>query len=95
MNLLLEYAYLRTLDINNDNVCQLLITADYLNIIGVLDLCCNYLTENLVPANCIGILRFAREHFCRGLEVDTYRYVMRNFVQVIKIKLEFDITISG
>ncbi|XP_043470677.1 kelch-like protein 10 [Leptopilina heterotoma] len=88
MNLLLEYAYLRTLDINNDNVCQILITADYLNIIGVLDLCCNYLTENLVPANCIGILRFAREHFCRGLEADTYRYVMRNFVQIAQKSLE-------
>ncbi|XP_014616695.1 PREDICTED: kelch-like protein 10 [Polistes canadensis] len=82
MNLLLEYAYLRSLDVNRDNVCQLLVTADYLSILGVLELCCEYLRQNLQPENCIGIVRFAREHFCKGLENDAYRYVMRHFVQV-------------
>ncbi|KAF3424065.1 hypothetical protein E2986_07162, partial [Frieseomelitta varia] len=82
MNLLLEYAYLRSINVNNENVCQLLVTADYLNILGVLDFCCEYLKQNLAPGNCISIMRFAREHFCKGLENDAYRYVMRHFVQV-------------
>ncbi|XP_012271071.1 kelch-like protein 10 [Orussus abietinus] len=82
MNLLLEYAYLRSLEVNRENVCQLLITADYLSILGVLDLCCDYLARNLAAENCIGVMRFAREHFCKGLESDAYRYVMRHFVQV-------------
>ena len=83
MNLLLEYAYLRSLEVKRKNVCQLLITADYLSILGVLDLCCDYLRENLAPENCIGVMKFAREHFCRGLEADAHRYVMRHFVQVL------------
>lgn len=83
MNLLLEYAYLRSINVNNENVCQLLVTADYLNILGVLDFCCEYLKQNLAPENCISIMRFAREHFCKGLENSAYRYVMRHFVQVI------------
>ncbi|XP_043590171.1 kelch-like protein 10 isoform X1 [Bombus pyrosoma] len=82
MNLLLEYAYLRSINVNNENVCQLLVTADYLNILGVLDFCCEYLKQNLAPENCISIMRFAREHFCKGLENSAYRYVMRHFVQV-------------
>ncbi|XP_047370255.1 kelch-like protein 10 isoform X3 [Vespa velutina] len=82
MNLLLEYAYLRSLDVNRDNVCELLVTADYLSILGVLEICCEFLRQNLAPENCIGIMRFAREHFCKGLENDAYRYVMRHFVQV-------------
>lgn len=87
MNLLLEYAYLRSINVNNENVCQLLVTADYLNILGVLDFCCEYLKQNLAPENCISIMRFAREHFCKGLENSAYRYVMRHFVQVITLSL--------
>ncbi|CAK9832872.1 Kelch-like protein 10 [Anthophora retusa] len=82
MNLLLEYAYLRSINVNNENVCQLLVTADYLNILGVLDLCYEYLKQNLAPENCISVMRFAREHFCKALENSAYRYVMRHFVQV-------------
>ncbi|KAG7204994.1 hypothetical protein KM043_005379 [Ampulex compressa] len=88
MNLLLEYAYLRSIDVTGENVCQLLITADYLNILGVLELCCDYLRKNLAPDNCIGVVRFARDYFCKGLEAEAYRYVMRHFVQVAQTSKE-------
>nr|XP_031847034.1 kelch-like protein 10 isoform X2 [Nomia melanderi] len=82
MNLLLEYAYLRSINVNNENVHQLLITADYLNILGVLEICSEFLKQNLAPENCISVMRFAREHLCKGLENSAYCYVMRHFVQV-------------
>ncbi|XP_014216197.1 kelch-like protein 10 [Copidosoma floridanum] len=82
MNQLLEYAYLRTLDVKRDNVCQLLSSADYLSFLGVVELCCEYLRANLTPENCIGIMSFAKEHFCRGLEKNARLYIMRNFVKV-------------
>ncbi|XP_018371146.1 PREDICTED: kelch-like protein 10 isoform X4 [Trachymyrmex cornetzi] len=34
MNLLLEYAYLRSIDVSRENVCELLTTADYLSIVS-------------------------------------------------------------
>lgn len=79
---LLVYIYLRKLDINHDNVYSLLITADYLSILGVLDLCCKFLETNLTPKNCIGILNFARNHFCRELAANTWKFIMRNFSQI-------------
>ncbi|KAL1139483.1 hypothetical protein AAG570_006467 [Ranatra chinensis] len=82
MNALLEYAYLRKIHLNAENVSKMLTTADYLSILGVLDLCCEYLKENLRPENCIGILIFARDHFCKKLEESALMYVMRNFVEV-------------
>lgn len=83
MNILLEYAYLRTLDVKRENVCELLTKADYLSFSGVVDLCCDYLRANLSPENCIGIMCFAKEYFCEGLEKDARLYIMRNFVLVI------------
>ena len=82
MNHLLEYSYLRSLDVNPKNVCQLFITADYLSVFGVLDICREYLRKNLSPEICMRVLRFARDHFCRRLEQDTYQYIMRHFVLV-------------
>ncbi|KAJ9582804.1 hypothetical protein L9F63_022845 [Diploptera punctata] len=82
LTLILQYAYLRQVDISEENVCELLITADYLCVVGVLELCCEFLRNSLTVHNCIGIMRFAREYFCFGLEADARRFVMRNFVQV-------------
>ncbi|KAF7270132.1 hypothetical protein GWI33_016871 [Rhynchophorus ferrugineus] len=76
---LLVYVYLRKLDLNNENVYSVLIAADYLSILGALDLCCQYLELILSPTNCIGILAFARNHFCQDLAENCWKYIVRNF----------------
>ncbi|XP_058809482.1 kelch-like protein 10 [Phymastichus coffea] len=88
MNQLLDYAYLHRLDVNKANVCQLLVSADYLDVLGVLELCCDYLKRNLVPENCIGIMLFAREHFCQELEEAARRYICKNFVEIAETSSE-------
>jgi kelch-like protein 10 len=60
MKKILDYAYLKRVNINNDNVCELLVTSDYLCVEDVLELCCNFLKNTLDLENCIGIMRFAR-----------------------------------
>ncbi|KAJ8940240.1 hypothetical protein NQ318_016696 [Aromia moschata] len=85
---LLVYIYLRKLDINEDNVYNLLITADYLSILGVLQLCCEYLEKTLNPKTCIGVLVFARSHFCQELAGNTWKYIMRNFTEIASINDE-------
>ncbi|XP_030753239.1 kelch-like protein 10 isoform X2 [Sitophilus oryzae] len=76
---LLVYAYLRKLDLNDENVYSVLIAADYLSILGALDLCCKYLESTLKPTNCISILAFARSHFCQNLAESCWKYIVRNF----------------
>lgn len=58
--LLIEYAYLRRIDVTDTNVHELLMTADYLAFLGVLQLCCDHLRLALNPKNCLGIMMFAR-----------------------------------
>lgn len=79
---LLLYVYLRKLEINEDNVYSLLTTADYLSILGVLELCCKFLENILTPKNCIGVVLFAREHFCHELAANSWKYIMKNFTSI-------------
>ncbi|XP_018899627.2 kelch-like protein 10 isoform X1 [Bemisia tabaci] len=80
LKILIEYAYLRKVDINETNVSQLFATADYLAVHGVRNLCCSFLMRHMRPGNCIGIKQFAKDHFCKNLETAAHRFVMRNFV---------------
>ncbi|XP_073989181.1 kelch-like protein 10 isoform X2 [Rhodnius prolixus] len=84
LNALIEYAYLRKISINKSNVTQLLAASDYLAVLGVMELCCKFLKDELSPENCIGVLKYARDHFCKDLEKETFTYVMRNFPLVAK-----------
>jgi hypothetical protein len=47
-------------DIDEDNVCELLKTSDYLGMPGIVQLCCDFLKNNLDPENCIGVMLLAR-----------------------------------
>ncbi|KAJ8721599.1 hypothetical protein PYW07_002374 [Mythimna separata] len=87
--LLIEYAYLRRIDVTDTNVHELLMTADYLAFLGVLQLCCDHLRASLNPKNCLGIMMFARRVFCYKLEADGRRYLLRYFVTVATQSDEF------
>ncbi|CAA9994617.1 unnamed protein product, partial [Nesidiocoris tenuis] len=95
VNALLKYAYLRKIDVNFDNVSRLLATADYLAMTGVIELCCSFLKTELSSKNCIGILKYARDHFHKELEKYTFRYIMRNFVHIAQQSDEIlDLTVD-
>jgi kelch-like protein 10 len=68
-------------NINVENVCQLLESAGYLSVLGLLGLCRDFLRNMLAPENCTGIMRFARD-YCSGLEGDARSFVMSNSAQV-------------
>jgi hypothetical protein len=68
MSLILEYAYMRSVDINQENVCTLLVSANYFSVLGLFEFCCDFLKNMLTPENCIGIMLFARD-YSSSLEV--------------------------
>jgi kelch-like protein 10 len=82
MRSILDYIYVRSVDIRQENVCQLLVSADYLCVEELVELCCDFFRNMLDVENCIGIMRFAKAYFCSRLERDARCFVMRNFVEV-------------
>ena len=56
---LIRYMYTSHIDIKEDNVEDLLITARLLQLEKVVEACCSYLKKQLHPSNCLGIAAFA------------------------------------
>lgn len=53
-SLILDYAYTGTCNLNADNVEQLLPLADQFEVLGIVQLCCQFLLQELRPDNCLG-----------------------------------------
>jgi kelch-like protein 10 len=81
MRLLLAYSYKGNMDIDEENVCPLLVSADYLIVPDLLAICRDFLRSTLAIENHIGIMRFARVYYS-SLEGDARCFVVGNFVQV-------------
>lgn len=56
---IIDYAYLRSCDLTEENVFEILVIADYLALISLMDYCIDYLVDHLKPENCVNIMRFA------------------------------------
>ncbi|CAG9794036.1 unnamed protein product [Diatraea saccharalis] len=89
MNLILDYAYTGTCIVTAENVEYLLPYADQFDVVGVIQLCCQYLLQELRPHNCLGIFKFARYYFCGELEKKGKLYIRQNFSRILKECNEF------
>ena len=58
MELLIDFCYTTTITIEEDNVQQLLPAACLLQMSQVQQYCCEFLSKQLHPSNCLGKLKF-------------------------------------
>ncbi|KAL3285261.1 hypothetical protein HHI36_019371 [Cryptolaemus montrouzieri] len=86
---LLNYAYSGKCFVDEENVESLLKFADQYEVMGVVQLCCKFLLDEMCPANCLGILHFAGQYFCTKLMERGKLYVRQNFVDLLTESSEF------
>ncbi|KDR15171.1 kelch-like protein 10 [Zootermopsis nevadensis] len=79
---ILDFVYVGKVDIRSDNVRQLLVAAEYLCILDLNKLCCDFLKDATDVDNCIDIMHFARFHLCADLETEARRFLLYHFVEV-------------
>lgn len=90
MSLIIQHAYARSVQITEDNVCELLVAADQLLISGLTEACCKFLEANFSLQNCIGIWAFTeRFHSCTELHHKAEFYVLQHFQEVQQVSEEF------
>uniref|UniRef100_A0A7N8X2V7 Kelch-like protein 10 n=1 Tax=Mastacembelus armatus TaxID=205130 RepID=A0A7N8X2V7_9TELE len=83
MQLIIDFAYTGSVSVTEDNVQDLLLAADLLNVIEVVQTCSEFLGEQLCPENCIGIWQFTNICFSPELQCKAYSYIIDHFEEVV------------
>ncbi|KAM7384374.1 hypothetical protein PAMA_011635 [Pampus argenteus] len=94
MQLIIEFAYTGFVPVMEENVQELLLAADQLNVMEIVQTCCNFLEEQLCPKNCIGIWRFTKTFSSFELQRKAYRYIIEHFEDVISSKEFLQLTVQ-
>ncbi|KAH8246497.1 hypothetical protein KR038_005803 [Drosophila bunnanda] len=84
LELLIDYVYTATVEVNEDNVQVLLTAANLLQLNDVRDACCDFLQTQLDASNCLGIREFADLHACVELLNYAETYIEKHFNEVIQ-----------
>ncbi|CAI6357656.1 unnamed protein product [Macrosiphum euphorbiae] len=77
-----QYIYMRQIDINYENVMDIMRTADYLCIDGLVQLCHEFVVECLGPDNCVTVLQFADYYYFGELTNVAYKYIIKEFMTI-------------
>ncbi|XP_028255848.1 kelch-like protein 10, partial [Parambassis ranga] len=82
MELIIEFAYTGSVNVTESNARRLFMAADYLNIVKLVQICCNFFEKTLCPDNCIGIWQFTKTYHAPELHLKAFHYVLSHFGEV-------------
>ncbi|XP_035018043.1 kelch-like protein 10 [Hippoglossus stenolepis] len=86
MQIIIEFAYTGSVTVTKDNVHDLMVAADMLNIMGIIQACSNFISEHLCLQNCISIWQFTDICPSSELRCKAFHYIMEHFERAIKFK---------
>ncbi|NXS58172.1 KLH10 protein, partial [Brachypteracias leptosomus] len=89
MKLIIEYAYNGTVPVTADNVGSLLNAADYLNVMGIVRLCCQFLQSHLCLENCISTWKLTDTYYCPDLREAARVFILHHFKELVEVSTEF------
>ncbi|XP_071653553.1 kelch-like protein 5 [Temnothorax longispinosus] len=81
---LVLYCYTGCIELQEDSVETLLVTACLLQMNPVIKACCQFLVKQLHPSNCLGIRMFADTQGCSELVEYAHAYTTKHFIEVTK-----------
>ncbi len=82
VKLLISFVYTGTIEVTEDNVQSLLPAANLLQLTEVRDACCEFLTKQLHPSNCLGFMAIADLYSCPDLLAESQRFALNHFPEV-------------
>ncbi|XP_070691971.1 kelch-like protein 10 [Pempheris klunzingeri] len=83
MQLIIEFAYTGFVPVMRGNVQELLLAADQLNVMDLVQTCLDFLGKQLCPENCIGIWQFTNICFSSELQHKAFCYIIDHFEEVV------------
>ena len=76
---LIDFAYTSSLVICQETVQAIMAAANHLQIMDVVDACCDFLRNQIDPENCLGIVAFAEMLSCDQLQSIGWQFALENF----------------
>lgn len=89
MEVIIHYAYTKQVNLGSHNVEEIFAAADRFSILSLLEECIIFLSYQLSPENCLGLLRFAKFYNCTQLIDRCWMYVLSNFKHITQRSQEF------
>ncbi|XP_023661954.2 kelch-like protein 10 [Paramormyrops kingsleyae] len=89
MKHIIEYAYTYSVLITVDNVESLLVAAEELNILGIVQCCSDFLLNQLCLENCVGLLKIADIYCLNQPHQYAFSSILKNFKEVVSTSEEF------
>ncbi|XP_053270297.1 kelch-like protein 10 [Pleuronectes platessa] len=83
LRVIIEFAYTGSVASTEDNVQELMMTADMLNIVGIIQECSHFIGEQLCPQNCVGIWQFTNICHSSELRCKAFHYIIQHFEEVV------------
>ncbi|XP_074487542.1 kelch-like protein 10 [Sebastes fasciatus] len=89
MKLIIDFAYTDSVPVTQDNVQELFVAADQFNIMGIVQVCCSFLEEQLTPQNCIGIWWFTGVYYTPEMNHKAFLFMLNHFEEVAATSEDF------
>jgi len=83
METILKFVYTGECEVKDSNVESLLEAAHQLKIIGIAQLCCQFIIKSLSPENCLKLYNFTKPLVCPGVRRKILLYILQHFKQVL------------
>ncbi|XP_076009809.1 kelch-like protein 10 [Genypterus blacodes] len=82
MRVIVEFAYMGSEEVNQQNVEELYIACDFFKVTGLMDACLRFMREHLSKENCIDIWQLTETFICPTLNVDAFHFILLHFTEV-------------
>lgn len=92
--LVLEYAYTSKITLNLSNVQDVLEAASYVQILALIQTCCNYLEAEIDNDNCLDIANIAETYSLTALKMEVYKYMNQNLSSLSQTREFYRLTPS-
>lgn len=88
LEMLLDFAYMGKLTINQGNVEGLMRTSSQLHFPTIQKVCSRYLRQQMDATNCLGICEFGESHGCPEVSSKAWSFLQENF-EAVSLQEEF------
>lgn len=83
MDIIIEYAYTRDINIKVETVLDIIAAADFFMIESLVRECCDFILSQMDHTNCIGFWTYAKQKGLFRMEKKAFRYILENFNEVV------------